>query len=132
MNLVIQEIKTDCCKFCESVEVIKKGKKKTKHGDFQQFQCKTCNKRFIQNLGFERMRATPEAITASLNLYFNGESLRHVADSMKLFGVKVTHQTIFLDTQSGQRITPLRLHNSYIVLEYSGISFLMDGSQDNS
>ncbi len=29
-----------------------------------------------------------------MNLYFNGESLRHVADSMKLFGVKVTHQTI--------------------------------------
>lgn len=40
------------------------------------------------------MRVTPQAITASMNLYFNGESLRHVADSMKLFGVKVTHQTI--------------------------------------
>ena len=40
------------------------------------------------------MRATPQAITASMNLYFNGESLRHVAESMKLFGVEVTHQTI--------------------------------------
>ncbi len=43
-----------------------------------------------------------------------------------------TEFLIFLDMQSGQRIIPLRPHNVYMVLEYSGISFLMDGSQDNS
>ena len=40
------------------------------------------------------MRATLEAITASINLYFNGESLRHVADSMKLFGVKISYKGV--------------------------------------
>lgn len=93
-KITINEIDVDCCKFCNSDNIIKKGIKKTKHGNFQQFKCKDCNKRFIQNFGFEKMRATPQAITASMNLYFNGESLRHVADSMKLFGVDTTHQTI--------------------------------------
>ncbi|MCE2507145.1 MAG: IS6 family transposase [Nitrosopumilaceae archaeon] len=58
------------------------------------FRCKDCDKKFSNNFGFERLKATPEAVTASMNLYFNGESLRHVANSMKLFGVKVTHKTI--------------------------------------
>jgi len=53
-----------------------------------------CKKKFSINIGFEKMRTTLQAITASMNLYFNGESLRHVTDSMKLFGVNVTHQTI--------------------------------------
>ncbi len=39
------------------------------------------------------MRATPQATTSSMNLYFNGEPLRHVAGSMKLLGVEITHQT---------------------------------------
>jgi len=93
-QVIIQEISIDCCKFCNSENIIKKGIKKTKHGNFQQFKCKDCKKRFIQNFGFEKMRATPQAITASMNLYFNGESLRHTADSMKLFGVDTTHQTV--------------------------------------
>ena len=91
---VISEINADCCKFCSSENIIRKGVKKTKHGNLQQFGCKDCNRRFVQNLGFEGMRATPEAITASMNLYFNGEPTRHVADSMRLFGVRTTHVTV--------------------------------------
>ena len=93
-QVTIKEVNIDCCKFCNSDNIIKKGIKKTKHGNFQQFKCKKCNKRFIQNFGFEKMRATPQAITASMNLYFNGESLRHVADSMKLFGVKISYKGV--------------------------------------
>ena len=40
------------------------------------------------------MRATPKVITASMNLYFNGESLRHTVDSMKLFGVKISYKGV--------------------------------------
>lgn len=93
-QITINPIEINCCKFCNSDKITKKGIKKTKHGEFQQYKCKDCNKRFTLNFGFEKMRATPEAITASMNLYFNGESLRHVSDSMKLFGVKVTHVTV--------------------------------------
>jgi len=93
-QVTINPVEINGCKFCESNNIIKKGLRKNKNYSIQTFQCKDCNKKFSINIGFEKMRATPEAVTASLNLYFNGESLRHVADSMKLFGVKVTHQTI--------------------------------------
>ena len=89
-NITIKEINTSCCKFCNSDNITLKGKNKGK----QQYKCKDCKRRFVINLGFERLKATPERVTASMNLYFNGESLRHVADSMKLFGVDVTHKTI--------------------------------------
>ena len=80
---IIKEISVDCCKFCSSDRITKKGIKKTKHGDFQQFRCKDCGRRFIQNFGFERMRATPQAITITMNLYFNGESTRGAARSIR-------------------------------------------------
>ena len=81
---IIKEISVDCCKFCSSDRITKKGIKKTKHGDFQQFRCKDCGRRFIQNFGFERMRATPQAITITMNLYFNGESTRGAARSIRI------------------------------------------------
>lgn len=93
-QVTINPVEISGCKFCESDNIIKKGLRKNKNYSIQTFQCKDCKKKFSINIGFEKMRATPQAITASMNLYFNGESLRHVADSMKLFGVKVTHQTI--------------------------------------
>ncbi len=93
-QVTINPVEINGCKFCESDNIIKKGLRKNKNYSIQTFQCKDCKKKFSVNIGFEKMRATPQAITASMNLYFNGESLRHVADSMKLFGVKVTHQTI--------------------------------------
>ena len=38
----------------------------------------------------------------------------------------------FFAIQSGQSKIPVSLLNSHIVSEYSGIRFLIDGSQDNS
>jgi putative transposase len=93
-QVTINPIDISGCKFCESDNIIKKGLRKNKNYSIQTFLCKDCKKKFSINIGFEKMRATPQAITASMNLYFNGESLRHVANSMKLFGVEVTHQTV--------------------------------------
>ena len=90
----INPINTDCCTQCQSDKIKKIGIRHNKNYDIQMYRCKNCNKKFSMNLGFERLKATPESVTASMNLYFNGEPLRHVADSMKLFGVKVTHKTI--------------------------------------
>ena len=41
------------------------------------------------------MKADPHVITASLQLYFTGESLRNVQKFIRLQGVEVSHQTIF-------------------------------------
>lgn len=47
------------------------------------------------NLGFERMKASPQAITSALQLYFTGESLRNVQKFLRLQGVEVSHQTVW-------------------------------------
>ena len=41
------------------------------------------------------MRATPQAITSAMQLYFTGESLRSVQKFIRLQGVEVSHQTIY-------------------------------------
>jgi transposase-like protein len=41
------------------------------------------------------MRATPEAITSSMQLYFSGESLRNTQKFLKLRGVEVSHVAIY-------------------------------------
>ena len=51
-------------------------------------------KKFSHNLGFENMMATPDQITMAMNLYFNGESSRRVAQSLTLTGIKVSYKTI--------------------------------------
>jgi transposase-like protein len=66
--------------------IVKDGIRHTKHGvDIQRYTCKSCNYRFIINSGFEHARADPKAITAALDLYFKGISLRKVTDHLKQF-----------------------------------------------
>ena len=93
-DIVISEVKIDSCKNCQSSNIKKAGIRKNKSGNIQLFKCKDCNSKFSINLGFERMRATPDQITMAMNLYFNGESSRKVAQSLILTGVKVSHITI--------------------------------------
>ena len=93
-QVTIQEVNMSCCKFCNSENFTKWGIRHNKNYDIQIFKCKDCSKKFSMNLGFEGLKAKPEMVTASMNLYFNGESTRHVADSMKLFGTKITHVTV--------------------------------------
>lgn len=66
-----------------------------KYGDLQMYLCKSCNKRFSINLGFEKMKASPQVITSSMQLYFTGESLRNVQKFLNLQGVEVSHVTIY-------------------------------------
>ena len=88
---IIEQVNVSLCPRCGSDNTKKMGVRHNKNYDIQMYGCKDCNKKFSHNLGFEGLKATPEMVTVSMNLYFNGESLRHTADSMKLFGVNVTH-----------------------------------------
>ena len=83
------------CILCKSDQIIKDGVRRNKHGDIQKFCCKECGHYFTVNLGFERMRASPKAITSAMQLYFTGESLRNVQKFLKLQGVKVSHVAIY-------------------------------------
>jgi putative transposase len=94
-NQIIEEITVSSCVYCHSLNIKKYGVRHNKHGDIQRFLCSDCQKTFSVNIGFERMKHNPQAITAAMQLYFSGESLRNTMKSLRLLGVKVCHRTVF-------------------------------------
>lgn len=82
------------CIYCGSSNLKKKGIRKNKSGNIQKFYCRDCHKYFTFNIGFERMKHNPQAITSAMQLYFSGESLRNTMKSLKLLGVEVSYRTI--------------------------------------
>lgn len=94
-HVTISQISTTNCPNCKSENIVKQGLRKNKYGDIQKFQCRDCSKYFVFNQGFERMRASPQAITSAMQLYFSGESLKSVANFLKLQGVKVSYVTVY-------------------------------------
>ncbi len=93
-NVVIPEVNVSTCVFCHSANIKKFGVRKNKSGNIQRFLCSDCGKTFSVNIGFERMKHNPQAITSAMQLYFSGESLRNTMDSLKLLGVEVSYRTI--------------------------------------
>jgi putative transposase len=94
-NRIIEEVTISDCVYCHSQNIKKFGVRHNKHGDIQRFLCADCQKTFSVNIGFERMKHNPQAITAAMQLYFSGESLRNTTKSLRLLGVKVCHRTVF-------------------------------------
>jgi putative transposase len=88
------EANAQVCRFCGSEEIVHAGMRHNKSGDLQKYVCKSCGHYFTINLGFERMKATPQIITSAMQLYFTGESLRNVQKFLRLQGVKVSHVAI--------------------------------------
>jgi transposase-like protein len=93
-NLILEPILVTCCPFCHSQDFKKSGIRHNKSGDIQRYACKDCTKIFSINIGFERMKHNPQGITAAMQLYFSGESLRNTQRSLRLIGVEVSHQTV--------------------------------------
>lgn len=91
----IEQINVNSCKFCNSTDFIKDATRYNKYGRIQRYRCKNCSKRFSINLGFEKMRASPQSITSAMQLYFTGESLRNVQKFLRLQGVEVSHITVY-------------------------------------
>jgi len=83
------------CIYCGSDNILKDGVRHNKHGDIQKYVCRGCGKYFTINIGFERMKHNPKAITSAMQLYFSGESLRNTMRSLRLLGVQVSHQTVY-------------------------------------
>ena len=80
-----------CCKFCGSENYIKYGKRNNK----QNYMCKDCGRKFVNNQYFEGMKANPKIICLVLDLYFKGVSLRKIADHLQQFyELKLSHVSI--------------------------------------
>ena len=87
---------TQGCIYCGSKHLVKDGKRHNKGGDLQVYYCLDCLRYFTWNIGFERMKHNPKAITTALQLYFAGESLRNVQRSLRLMGAEVSHKTVWV------------------------------------
>jgi putative transposase len=94
-NVVIEPISITRCLACGSSNLKKFGLRRNKYGDIQRYLCADCRKTFSVNLGFERMKHNPQAITTAMQMYFSGESLRNTAKTLRLIGAQVSHQTIY-------------------------------------
>jgi putative transposase len=95
-NRVIQEVNVSNCQWCGSSNLKKDGLRKNKCGTIQKFYCRDCHHYFTINIGFERMKHNPQAVTTAMQLYFSGESLRNTQESLQLLGVKVSHKTVYM------------------------------------
>jgi transposase-like protein len=95
INRVIQEVNVQNCQYCGSSNLKKDGFRKNKSGNIQKFYCRDCKRYFTVNIGFEKMKHNPQAITSAMQLYFSGESLRNTMRSLRLFGVEVSYQTVY-------------------------------------
>jgi transposase-like protein len=82
------------CIFCGSSNIARDGVRKNKSSTIQKFYCRACGHYFTFNIGFERMKHSPQAITSAMQLYFSGESLRNTMKSLRLLGVEVSYKTI--------------------------------------
>jgi len=83
------------CTYCHSASIVKRGFIHEKGRKIQRYWCKDCRKTFVQDFGFKKMKNDPKAITAALDAYFRGLSLRDVRDHLaQFYGVDVNQTTI--------------------------------------
>jgi putative transposase len=74
------------CPHCKNQEVVKRGFFQTAtNGEQQRYYCKSCNKKFIEQTPFYRMRNTPNKITLCLDLFYKGVSTRQIQSHLKAF-----------------------------------------------
>ncbi|MBI4362264.1 MAG: DDE-type integrase/transposase/recombinase [Euryarchaeota archaeon] len=87
----------NACPKCGGSEMVRDGLRKTKNGVVQRFLCQPCGFRFTVDRGFSRMKTEPKAITAVVDLYFKGVSIRKIQDHLKQFyGITVSTATPLL------------------------------------
>jgi len=79
------------CAYCNSLKVVKNGKRKNK----QRFSCLSCKKSFVANPEFRNISVEPKVVVLCIDLALKGLSLRKIKDTIKQFySVDVTHETV--------------------------------------
>ncbi len=74
------------CPNCKSNDVVKRGFFQTKiNGKLQRYYCKACNRKFIPQNAFYRMRNNPIKVTQAIDLFYRGVSTRKVQEHLGVF-----------------------------------------------
>lgn len=74
------------CPKCKKTDIVKRGHFNTKtHGKQQRYYCKNCNKKFIVQTPFYRMRNHSRKITLCLDLFYKGVSTRQIQEHLQAF-----------------------------------------------
>ena len=91
-NIKVKDYEVSCCKFCHSTSFIRYGKK----NDKQVYYCKSCKRKFMDNVDFENMKYNPKIIALTLDLYFKGVSLRKIKHHLKQFyNLNIGHMSVY-------------------------------------
>lgn len=84
------------CPFCGSGNVVRRGKRRNESGSKQRFSCKRCNKRFVTNDGFQRMRHKATVIVRAVHMHQDGLSLFQVQNHLwQHDNARVSRQTLW-------------------------------------
>jgi putative transposase len=84
-NLQYEEKEKPNCPYCNNSETVKTGKRYCKDGIKQRYFCGKCNKKFVEEKDFQKMRGGAKVTTLMLDLYFKGISLRKISDHLNQF-----------------------------------------------
>jgi len=85
------------CPFCNSDSFTKYGYRYNKKRKEQRYECSNhnCNKKFVANDGFKKLKYTPDVVTESMDLYFRGLSLRNIAGYWNFRNVEISYQSVY-------------------------------------
>jgi transposase-like protein len=84
------------CPKCGSTESVKRGLSNTKkRGKQQRYLCNGCNKTFIVDAGFWKMKNKDGIVAMCIDMYLSNLSSRKMRNQLKRhFGIKVSHVSI--------------------------------------
>lgn len=71
------------CDYCGSSDIVKKGFRHNSSVKKQKWFCHKCEKWFVSDDGFKRMRVKPEIIVRALHEYVDSASLEKVREHLK-------------------------------------------------
>ena len=80
------------CEKCNEKNIKKDGVRGTKNrGKVQRYKCLNCKHRFSSDNGFWKMKNHENKITACLDMYYSGMSLRKIQSHLQMFAPHNCH-----------------------------------------
>jgi len=94
IELILEKPTENCCPYCNSQNLIKRGVRHDKTSDKQRFSCKDCKKRFVLE-PIKYIKGNAKIVCLAMDCYYKGLSYRDIADQFNQFyGLKLHHETI--------------------------------------